>query len=115
MTNRSRDKGTRAETALVRWLRDNDYPNADRAPLRGHHDTGDITGLPGLVVSVKMRRADVRPDFSKWLRDLDVMRDNAHNLPAGLLVVTRTGYPDPGRWYAIQQVADWFDLYGDLI
>jgi hypothetical protein len=124
MANPSRDKGTAAETALVRWLNANGWPGADRAPLRGNKDTGDITGIPDMVVSVKMRGRDKPMDWPGWLRGVETMRLNAAwwspdgvtlNRPHGLLVVRRSGHPDPGDWYAATTVRQWFDTFGEVL
>lgn len=49
----NKDKGTRAETAVVRLAREMDYPYAERRALTGGKDRGDITGIPGVVIQVK--------------------------------------------------------------
>jgi len=52
VVNRPRDIGTAAETAVVRVLREY-FPEADRSPLRGHHDQGDIRGTGDFIWEVK--------------------------------------------------------------
>jgi hypothetical protein len=113
MANPSRDKGTAAETALVRWLNANGWPGADRAPQ-----------IPDMVVSVKMRGRDKPMDWPGWLRGVETMRLNAAwwspdgvtlNRPHGLLVVRRSGHPDPGDWYAATTVRQWFDTFGEVL
>jgi hypothetical protein len=119
VANPSKAKGTKAETDLVRWLQTQGHSSVERRALHGNADRGDIIGLPSMVVSVKMRKAGAAMDWSGWLNDLRGMVTNA--TPAGmddlcgLLVVKRTGYPDPGRWYAVQELHAWFDLYGGLM
>lgn len=49
----NKDKGTRAETAVVRLARELDFPYAERRALTGGKDRGDITGIPGVVIQVK--------------------------------------------------------------
>ena len=51
--SRERAKGTAWESALVKWLRANGFPHAERRALHGAHDKGDITGIPGLVIEAK--------------------------------------------------------------
>lgn len=53
MSARPKDIGTRAESAVVRYLRDNGWPNCERRALHGNVDLGDVTGTPGLVWEVK--------------------------------------------------------------
>lgn len=93
----SRDKGTRAETAVVRWLNAHHWPHAERRALRGDRDAGDVTGIPGVVVEVKAAR---RLDLAEWLDELDVEVANAH-ATTGLVVARRRGRTDPGHWYAL--------------
>lgn len=54
----NKDKGTRAETAVVRLAREMGFPYAERRALTGGKDRGDITGIPGVVIQVK--------DHAKW-------------------------------------------------
>ena len=56
MTNPPRKRGTAAETAVTRWLRDHGFPHADRQPLRGGRDQGDIDITAGLIAEVKNHR-----------------------------------------------------------
>ena len=54
MTNRSKDTGTNAETAVATYLRSTGYfPNAERRALAGAYDRGDLTGIGDLVIEVK--------------------------------------------------------------
>lgn len=104
MANPSKAKGTAAETACVRWLRLNGYPGADRQPLRGNRDAGDLALAPGLVVEVKNRRggATGQPaagDLDDWMRQAETERliAGADHCP---LIVKRSGTADVGRWFA---------------
>ena len=120
MANPSKAKGTKAETDFIRWLIKTGWPQAERRVLHGNADRGDVINLTDLVCSIKMRKRGATMDLSGWLRDLDGMRvnardPNAEEPPSGLLIVRRTGYPDPARWYAIQEAGQWFDLYGELL
>jgi hypothetical protein len=90
--------------------------------LRGTGDTGDITGLPSHVVSVKYRAGGQPYAWPLWLRDLERMItagtreiNGQPHVPSGLLVVNRPGIADPGRWYAMTTVADYFELFGELL
>ena len=123
----ARKSGTAAESAVVRWLRDNGWPDVDRAPLRGVLDTGDLTGMPGHVISVKHRGTDQPLRWSTWLRDLQRMQRNARPsrmnvdidgdpfVPSGLIICKRTGTTDVGDWYAMTTVRDYFDLFHELL
>lgn len=53
----SKDKGTRFETDVVRYLQANGFPYAERRALAGNLDKGDITGLPGIVLELKATKS----------------------------------------------------------
>lgn len=103
MSNPSKNKGTAAETAVVRWARDHGYPHADRQPLRGNRDAGDIALTPGVIVEVKNRRLPTgiptAVDLTEWMRQTESEREVAR-ADVGILVVKRNGTTDPGRWFA---------------
>jgi hypothetical protein len=46
---RSKDKGTAAESLVVKYLQSTYWPHAERRALSGGLDKGDITGTPGLA------------------------------------------------------------------
>lgn len=55
--SKSRAAGTRWETAVVTYLRDNGFPHAERRALRGSRDAGDLTGIaPGWVLEAKAEK-----------------------------------------------------------
>lgn len=120
MTNRSRDKGTMGETAVVNWFHDQGERQVERHSLKGAADVGDINGLPSMVVSVKRPGKGKPIDLSGWLNRLEQMRHNANRyedqeLPCGLLIVRRVGYPDVGRWYAVMELAQWWSMYSEVL
>jgi hypothetical protein len=109
-TNRPRKIGTATETAVVRFLRDNGWPHAERRSLKGTADQGDITGTPGLVWEVKGGEAartasDLK--IAAWLEETDTERVNA-GADAGVLVVQRrrVGAANAGRWWAVVRLGD---------
>ena len=127
MSNRSRDKGTHGETEVVDWYHRKGLHHVERHALHGANDIGDITGIPGLVQSIKWVGRGQPLQLSEWLNDLDDMVNNAQTrsrryglghaddpAPAGLLIVRRNGYPSPGNWYAVQTLDAWWSLYGEL-
>ncbi|ALG06827.1 hypothetical protein [Kibdelosporangium phytohabitans] len=102
----NRDKGARAELAVVKWLRDNGWPGAERAIATGHRsrireraDLGDITGTPGLVWQVT-DRGDIEQlaVMTRRLAETDAQRAAAH-ADYGFLVQRRRGAADPGKWW----------------
>lgn len=121
MANPPRRKGTSAETQVVDWFHKIGEPQVERHALHGNHDLGDLTGVPGCVVSVKFVGKGKPINLSGWLNDLAVMQRNVNlrtpdfEEPLGLLIVRRAGYRDPGDWYAVQPLRDWWDLYRELL
>jgi len=51
--SRSKDKGTRWESAIVDYLTEHGFPHAERRALTGSQDRGDIAGVPGWVLEAK--------------------------------------------------------------
>lgn len=119
--SRQRDKGTRAETAWVEYLRRWGFESAERAALRGA-DVGDVTGTPGLVTEVKSQQTISLP---AWMRELEVEVFNAtrpgHAPPLGVLVIKPkgVGLDRQSDWYvamtgedAAVLLAEWFKPEG---
>lgn len=101
---RPRDIGTAAESATVRYLQANGFENAERRALRGALDAGDVTGCPGLAISVKggaMAKTASDRLITAWLAELERQRVNAA-ATVGVLVQQRPGVgpPNAGRWWA---------------
>lgn len=113
-TVRSKDIGTRAETAVVRLALELGYNEAERLALAGADDRGDIRLLrdPLVILEVKAGKAAQHASWSQiqaWLADTQRERDNAwralseserHRDFYGFLVTQRKGY-------GIGRVEDW--------
>lgn len=106
--SRARQKGTSAETALVRYLQLNGFPHAERRALHGIADKGDVTGTPGLAWEVKNHKAY---NIAGWLKETEIERANAL-AEYGVLVVkpNRVGLDSVQDWWAILTVADLVEL-----
>jgi hypothetical protein len=94
MTNKSKQIGTRGETAVVRVFHDaGGFPHAERRPLHGSNDYGDILVCPGVIVEVKWghhaKQASLA-DIDKWWGET-VRETKNSNAVIGLLVVQRNG------------------------
>ena len=101
--NRSKAIGTAAETAVVRYLRANGWPAAERRALKGVLDEGDITGTPGICWEVKARSRPVSDEqITAWLVETEIERANA-GAEIGILVIRRPGFgtANVGRWWAV--------------
>lgn len=118
MTRRSRDIGTAAETAVVRYLVPNGFPHAERRSLKGNLDQGDITGTPGICWEVKGgQTAKTASDglIDTWMTETETERRNSRS-DIGILVVQRAGIgpANAGRWWAIWRIDELLALLGDL-
>ena len=95
MTNRSKAKGTEAESSVVTYLHlDPDFSEVERRTLAGIADKGDIAGLP-VVIEVKNCS---RMDLAGWVEE--ALREAANaGCEVGVVWHKRRGTTDPGRWY----------------
>ena len=119
--SKAKQKGTAAETALVRFLQGQGFPNAERRALGGGscgEDLGDITGIPALCMEVKNHRIYKIPS---WLTETETERINA-KADFGILVVKPVGIgmttKSVGQWWGILPMQAMIDLlreagYGD--
>lgn len=105
MTNRPKQKGTAAETATLRWLRDNGFPWTERLTLSGINDRGDLSLLPGAAVIAELKdHADAgtgQPPPKKitdWMTETETERCNA-GADHAALIVKRKGTRDVARWW----------------
>jgi len=97
--SKQRAKGTVAETAVVNYLKANGFPDADRAPLRGVLDKGDVTGVRNVVIEIKNQKTYSIP---AWLRELETEITNA-SVEHGFLVVKPNGI-------GVSRVGDWWAI-----
>lgn len=95
MANRSKAKGTAAETAVVKYLHSLGYTNVERRALNGANDRGDLAGLGSCVGEVKDHK---RMDLAGWVDEMltEMANDGARH---GFVWHKRRGATDPGRWY----------------
>lgn len=95
--NRSKAKGTSAETAVVKYLQSNGFPYAERRALAGANDKGDVANVPGVVIEVK---SCARHELAGWI---DEARQEAANADVDTYCVffKRRGTTDPGRWFVL--------------
>jgi hypothetical protein len=108
--SKSKQKGTAAETAVVRWLQDRGYRNVERRSLSGVNDRGDIAGIPGVVIEVKNHQRMALPE---WLAELDVEMKN-DKAKTGVVIHKRKGTTDVGEWYATMPVNVWLELIKEM-
>lgn len=101
--SKAKQKGTAAETAVVKFLKENGFPYAERRALHGTVDKGDITGCGPVVFEVKNHKA---MDLAGWIAELKTEVVNAE-ATAGCVVAKKRGTTDPGQWYAVLPF-EWF-------
>lgn len=114
--SREKAKGTAAESAVVRALRDFGWRHAERRALHGTHDLGDITGLdPRVCIEVKDH---ARLDLAGWLDEANKEKRNAH-AEVGAVWAKRRGKSSAENWYVLMDGEQFMHLlnaagYGEL-
>lgn len=89
---KSKAKGTRAETEVVKYLREV-FPACERRTLSGSKDRGDIAGVPRAAGEVK---AAVKIELRKWQLETLTEMENAGE-PNCFLVV-KVPYKSVPKW-----------------
>lgn len=97
MTNRSKQKGTAAETCVVNYLREQGWKFAERRALAGNLDKGDITGLGPVAIEVKDCKTLT---FGPWLEEAKVETKNA-GADIGFVWAKRRGKGSPADWFVV--------------
>lgn len=98
MANPSKQKGTKAETAVVRYMVDLGLDDAHRQPLAGAKDIGDVR-QGNAVFSVKNWKNHTDGDIDKWLLEMEAQRLNAGTTFAYLIVARP--YKNVRDWWLI--------------
>lgn len=98
----NRRKGHDTERSVARYLRSVGFAGAERAVRTGYRvgdrevpDPLDITGVPGVVWSVKN---DASNQIAAWLNEAEIAR-NHHGAELAILVTRRRGKADVSRWW----------------
>lgn len=99
--SKARQKGTSAETAVVKYLQDHGFPYAERRALHGINDKGDITGCGPVVFEVKNHKT---LDLAGWIKELEAEMINA-KVNAGAVIAKKKGTTDVANWYAVMPVS----------
>jgi hypothetical protein len=94
--NRSGEKGTAAEVAVVQFLRDHGFPHVERRRLAGRNDRGDVAGIPGVVIEVKNQAAMA---LGEWLDEVIKEAQHPELEFLGFVWHKRRGKASPGDWY----------------
>jgi hypothetical protein len=110
--SKQKQKGTLAETAIVRYLQENNI-NARRNPLTGSRDEGDIliSGPKTFTLEVKNHRT---MDLAQWVDQAMTEKANA-NTDFGVVVHKRLRKGDPKDWYVTLTLEEFTRLiYGNI-
>ena len=97
MTNPSKQKGTRWENSVAKFLRDHGFTEAFRLAPAGDADAGDIGGVPGWAFECRDR---TKHDLAKNVKDANqrafnkgcrcgcaVMKKREHGVEDGYVVL----------------------------
>lgn len=113
--SKSKDIGTRAETAVKNYLLSVGYSplDAHRQVLKGSLDEGDVwlRETYGLIVfevkGGKAAKEASHGQVEKWMQEAETEKTNA-SAKFGFLVTQRAGvgYPRAGEWWAYARVQD---------
>jgi Holliday junction resolvase len=106
MTSPEKQKGDRAERAVVDFLRSRGI-EAHRIRAGSPDDIGDIEIHPDIVVEVKDRG---KLDLPAWLRNLAVQKANK-DAAFGVVIVKKRGSSDPLEWAYILDAATFLNLW----
>ena len=106
MTNRSRDKGTRFESAVVEYLREHGWIHAERRARRGNKDAGDVAGIAGVCVEVK---AEKRIALAEYLNETEAEKANA-NAAVAACWIKRPRKGSPGDAYVVMNGQQFVEL-----
>lgn len=98
--NASKNKGTWAETQLVRWLTGELGITFDRLTQRGAGDIGDIGGIDWLMIEVKNEKL---PHLTEWRREVERQCANK-NTALGVVLWSPPGVgaKNIDKWIALE-------------
>jgi hypothetical protein len=106
-----RRKGAGYERDVVRWLNAEGFGPVERRIAGMDADTGDLTGLPGVVIECKNQNTI---SLGAWFSQLEAERAQAA-AKLGALFIKRRGTADVSRHYVVMSGADFLELLGTWI
>lgn len=91
----AKERGTKTETAVVKYLVAEGWKTAERRATRGKLDAGDVAGIPGVCIEIKGDRSNA---LGKWRTETIV---EARNAKANFfMLVVRRDYKKTESWDA---------------
>ena len=111
MTNKSKQKGTAWETAIVRYLEYWGF-RAKRKVLSGNADKGDIElpDIPSIIIEAKNAG---RYNIPQWVKEADTEAENAKVL-IGVVWMHQNGKSNPADGFVIMSGDTFRRLLGIL-
>lgn len=106
MVNKPKIRGTRWESAIVAYLRENGWPHAERRTLTGGKDRGDIAGVVSVVIEAKDCKAITLASFLDEA-NTEAANDNAD---LGVAWIKRRGKASPADGYVVMDGATFVGL-----
>ena len=107
MSTPQKQKGDRAERAIVEWLHSLGFTKAHRIRAGSPDDIGDIElGVPGVVIEVKDRG---KIDLPAWIRKLGLQKANK-DAALGVIIVKKRGSSDPFEWSYVLDGASFVNI-----
>lgn len=101
VVNKPKQKGTQAESDVVRWGKKHEFYAAERLALSGVNDRGDVRIATGVMVQVKDGYTDRKEptdyQIDSWLKETEEQRRRGE-FEVALLVHKRFGKGDPDEW-----------------
>jgi len=106
--NKSKAKGTAAETAVVNYMISRGYKYCERRALAGALDKGDVGGIPETAIEVKAHKTYSIP---AWLREIKIEKANA-KASLGFVIIKPNGVGsrNTGEWWVVLPLSEMVDL-----
>lgn len=103
---RSRDVGTRWESAVVTYLQAHGWPHAERRALAGGKDRGDVAGVAGVCVEAKAAREH---QLAAFMKETLTEKTNS-GARVAVCWLKRRGKTSPGDAYVVMTGAQFVEL-----
>lgn len=102
MVNPSKQRGTAAESAVVRYLKKRGWLHAERRTLSGVHDKGDVAGVYGIAGAVVLEVKNCKAaSIGAWLAEAQAEQSNAGAALGVVIAKPRgVGFDNVDRWHA---------------
>lgn len=112
MVNRSKARGTQAESSVVLYFRKRGWPFAERRTLPGAYDKGDLAGVHGIAGAAVLEVKSCKTiDVPGWLREAAAEQTNAGATVSAVISKPRgIGHDRVGEWHAFLTVRQLCDL-----